>query len=114
MEGPLPPDTVFYLAVRRKKFDAIICMYHDQGHIPSKLLDFEGGVSGWMTTGQVYTIAGSTAEHYTGQNSMAVNFNSALPASAGTVWTAPPAAAPRIPRLWAARRSRPRRCCRRL
>lgn len=45
VEGPLPPDTVFYLAVRRKKFDAIVCMYHDQGHIPSKLLDFEGGVN---------------------------------------------------------------------
>ncbi len=45
VEGPLPPDTVFYMAVRRKKFDAIICMYHDQGHIPSKLLDFEGGVN---------------------------------------------------------------------
>ncbi|MEO7652940.1 MAG: 4-hydroxythreonine-4-phosphate dehydrogenase PdxA [Bryobacteraceae bacterium] len=45
VEGPFPPDTVFYLAVRRKKFDAIVCMYHDQGHIPSKLLDFEGGVN---------------------------------------------------------------------
>ena len=45
VEGPFPPDTVFYLAVRRKKFDAIICMYHDQGHIPSKLLDFEAGVN---------------------------------------------------------------------
>jgi 4-hydroxythreonine-4-phosphate dehydrogenase len=45
VEGPFPPDTLFYLAVRRKKFDAIVCMYHDQGHIPSKLLDFEGGVN---------------------------------------------------------------------
>ena len=45
VEGPFPPDTVFYLAVRRKKFDAIVCMYHDQGHIPSKLLDFEGSVN---------------------------------------------------------------------
>lgn len=45
VEGPLPPDTVFYLAVKRKKFDAIVCMYHDQGHIPLKLLDFEGGVN---------------------------------------------------------------------
>ncbi len=45
VEGPLPPDTVFYLAVRRKQFDAVVCMYHDQGHIPSKLLDFEGGVN---------------------------------------------------------------------
>ncbi len=45
VEGPIPPDTVFHLAVRKKKFDAVVCMYHDQGHIPSKLLDFEGGVN---------------------------------------------------------------------
>jgi 4-hydroxythreonine-4-phosphate dehydrogenase len=45
VEGPFPPDTLFYMAVRKKKFDAIVCMYHDQGHIPSKLLDFEGGVN---------------------------------------------------------------------
>ncbi|HEX5410707.1 MAG TPA: 4-hydroxythreonine-4-phosphate dehydrogenase PdxA [Terriglobia bacterium] len=45
VEGPLPPDTVFYLAVRKKAYDAVVCMYHDQGHIPSKLLDFEGGVN---------------------------------------------------------------------
>ena len=45
VEGPFPPDTLFYLAVRRKLFDAVVCMYHDQGHIPLKLLDFEGGVN---------------------------------------------------------------------
>jgi 4-hydroxythreonine-4-phosphate dehydrogenase len=45
VEGPFPPDTVFYLAVRRKQFDAVVCMYHDQGHVPLKLLDFEGGVN---------------------------------------------------------------------
>jgi 4-hydroxythreonine-4-phosphate dehydrogenase len=45
VEGPLPPDTLFYMTVRRGKYDAIVCMYHDQGHIPSKLLDFEGGVN---------------------------------------------------------------------
>jgi 4-phospho-D-threonate 3-dehydrogenase / 4-phospho-D-erythronate 3-dehydrogenase len=45
VDGPFPPDTLFYLAVRKKKYDAIVCMYHDQGHIPSKLLDFEGGVN---------------------------------------------------------------------
>lgn len=45
VDGPFPPDTLFYLAVRRHKYDAIVCMYHDQGHIPSKLLDFEGGVN---------------------------------------------------------------------
>ena len=45
VEGPLPPDTLFYLAVRRQKYDVVVCMYHDQGHIPAKLLDFEGGVN---------------------------------------------------------------------
>lgn len=45
VDGPFPPDTLFYMAVKKKKFDAIVCMYHDQGHIPSKLLDFEGGVN---------------------------------------------------------------------
>jgi 4-hydroxythreonine-4-phosphate dehydrogenase len=45
VEGPLPADTLFYLAVRRKRYDAIVCMYHDQGHVPLKLLDFEGGVN---------------------------------------------------------------------
>jgi 4-hydroxythreonine-4-phosphate dehydrogenase len=45
VQGPFPPDTLFYLAVEKRRFDAVICMYHDQGHIPSKLLDFEGGVN---------------------------------------------------------------------
>lgn len=45
VDGPFPPDTLFYAAVRKKKFDAIVCMYHDQGHVPLKLLDFEGGVN---------------------------------------------------------------------
>lgn len=43
--GPLPPDTVFYRAVRKKEFDAVVCMYHDQGLIPLKLLHFEDGVN---------------------------------------------------------------------
>lgn len=45
VEGPLPPDTLFYLAAVRGRYDAVVCMYHDQGHIPLKLLDFEGGVN---------------------------------------------------------------------
>jgi 4-phospho-D-threonate 3-dehydrogenase / 4-phospho-D-erythronate 3-dehydrogenase len=45
VEGPFPPDTLFYLAVKKRKYDAIVCMYHDQGHVPLKLLDFEGGVN---------------------------------------------------------------------
>jgi 4-hydroxythreonine-4-phosphate dehydrogenase len=45
VEGPIPPDTLFYMTVRKKRFNAIVAMYHDQGHIPAKLLDFERGVN---------------------------------------------------------------------
>jgi 4-hydroxythreonine-4-phosphate dehydrogenase len=44
VEGPLPPDTAF-LAARRKRTDAFVCMYHDQGHIPLKALSFETAVN---------------------------------------------------------------------
>lgn len=42
--GPLPADTLFH-AGARKRFDAAICMYHDQALIPLKTLDFAGGVN---------------------------------------------------------------------
>lgn len=42
--GPVPPDTVFLKALHRE-YDAVVCMYHDQGHIPMKLLDFDSGVN---------------------------------------------------------------------
>jgi 4-hydroxythreonine-4-phosphate dehydrogenase len=42
--GPHPPDTVF-LDLASGRLDAVVCMYHDQGHIPMKLLDFKGGVN---------------------------------------------------------------------
>jgi len=42
--GPHPPDTVF-LDMVQGRIDAVVCMYHDQGHIPMKLLDFRGGVN---------------------------------------------------------------------
>jgi len=35
--GPHPADTVFHQAVHRSRYDAIVCMYHDQGHAPMKL-----------------------------------------------------------------------------
>lgn len=44
VSGPVSPDIVFQQAARGR-FDAVVCMYHDQGHIPMKLLDFEGGVN---------------------------------------------------------------------
>jgi 4-hydroxythreonine-4-phosphate dehydrogenase len=43
--GPHPADTVFHLAVHRSRFDAIVVMYHDQGHGPMKLLAFDTGVN---------------------------------------------------------------------
>ncbi len=43
--GPHPADTVFFQAVHRKQYDGIVCMYHDQGHGPMKLLAFEDGVN---------------------------------------------------------------------
>ena len=42
--GPFPADTIFNEKFS-KKFDAIICMYHDQATIPIKTMDFENGVN---------------------------------------------------------------------
>jgi 4-phospho-D-threonate 3-dehydrogenase / 4-phospho-D-erythronate 3-dehydrogenase len=38
--GPVPGDTVF-VKLRAGQYDAVVAMYHDQGHIPVKLLGFE-------------------------------------------------------------------------
>jgi 4-hydroxythreonine-4-phosphate dehydrogenase len=42
--GPLPSDTIFYLAVRGD-FDIVVAMFHDQGHIPVKVLGMDAGVN---------------------------------------------------------------------
>ena len=42
--GPHPPDTIFRPAADGH-YDAVLCMYHDQGLIPLKLLDFDTGVN---------------------------------------------------------------------
>jgi 4-hydroxythreonine-4-phosphate dehydrogenase len=42
--GPLPADTLFH-AEARSRYDAAVCLYHDQGLIPVKMLDFWGGVN---------------------------------------------------------------------
>jgi 4-hydroxythreonine-4-phosphate dehydrogenase len=53
--GPLPPDTAF-AKMNAGLYDIVVCMYHDQGHIPTKLLGFDlsgggkvGGIN--MTVG---------------------------------------------------------------
>ena len=45
VSGPFPADTIFYQAIHNDKYDAIVCMYHDQGHGPMKLIDFESAVN---------------------------------------------------------------------
>jgi 4-hydroxythreonine-4-phosphate dehydrogenase len=42
--GPVSPDTIFYRAIEGQ-FDAVLCMYHDQGLIPLKLHAFHSGVN---------------------------------------------------------------------
>lgn len=42
--GPLPADTMFHAAAR-SRYDAALCMYHDQALIPLKTIDFDHGVN---------------------------------------------------------------------
>lgn len=44
VEGPLVPDAVF-TTHQRKRYDAVVTLYHDQGHIPFKMLAFDTGVN---------------------------------------------------------------------
>jgi 4-hydroxythreonine-4-phosphate dehydrogenase len=79
--GPYPPDTIFYHATaapapeaepekKTDRFDAVLCMYHDQGLIPFKLIHFADGVNTTLGLpiirtsvdhGTAYDIAGSGA-----------------------------------------------------
>jgi 4-hydroxythreonine-4-phosphate dehydrogenase len=69
IHGPLPADAAFYSGYR-KKFDALICMYHDQGLIPLKMIARDTGVNITLGIpiirtspdhGTAYDIAGSSA-----------------------------------------------------
>ena len=44
ISGPVPADLVFHLA-RIGRYDAVLSLYHDQGHIAAKMMDFEKTVS---------------------------------------------------------------------
>jgi 4-phospho-D-threonate 3-dehydrogenase / 4-phospho-D-erythronate 3-dehydrogenase len=44
VKGPIAPDTVF-LRAYKGEFDIVVAQYHDQGHIPLKLLAFDSGVN---------------------------------------------------------------------
>jgi 4-hydroxythreonine-4-phosphate dehydrogenase len=43
-QGPFAADTMFHAEARRR-YDAALCMYHDQALIPIKTIDFDGGVN---------------------------------------------------------------------
>lgn len=42
--GPIPADSVFFMN-RRGRYDAVLALYHDQGHIAAKTVDFERTIS---------------------------------------------------------------------
>ena len=44
VSGPVPADAVFHQG-HEGRFDGVISLYHDQGHVASKTLDFFGTVS---------------------------------------------------------------------
>lgn len=71
VSGPVSPDTVF-LRASMGDFDAVIAMYHDQGHIPSKFAGFDDTVNVTLGLpivrtsvdhGTAYDIAGSGTAH---------------------------------------------------
>jgi 4-hydroxythreonine-4-phosphate dehydrogenase len=45
VDGPLVPDAAFRDALPGGRFDALVAMYHDQGLIPVKLVDFDDAVN---------------------------------------------------------------------
>ena len=51
VSGPFPADTLFHPDARTR-YDAVICMYHDQALIPLKTIDFDRGVN--VTLGLPY------------------------------------------------------------
>ncbi|CAL4867522.1 4-hydroxythreonine-4-phosphate dehydrogenase [Asticcacaulis sp. MM231] len=63
IKGPYPADTLFHDEARLT-YDAVLCMYHDQGLIPLKTLDFWGGVN--ITLG--LPIVRTSPDHGTGFN----------------------------------------------
>ncbi|MDR0569396.1 MAG: 4-hydroxythreonine-4-phosphate dehydrogenase PdxA [Spirochaetaceae bacterium] len=71
-EGPIPPDTVFSKA-RGGMYDIVVAMYHDQGHIPLKVLGFQYQDGKWQTVNGVNITLGlpiirSSVDHGTAFN----------------------------------------------
>ncbi|MGP4038642.1 4-hydroxythreonine-4-phosphate dehydrogenase PdxA [Gracilibacillus sp. D59] len=60
--GPYPADTLFYRAVRGD-FDIVVACYHDQGHIPVKVMGLEKGVN--ITVGLKNNVIRTSVDHGT-------------------------------------------------
>jgi len=45
VDGPKPADSVFHFALKSDTCDAVLSLYHDQGHIATKMVDFERTIS---------------------------------------------------------------------
>lgn len=68
LTGPCVPDAVFHQAYHGD-FDAVVCMYHDQGLIPFKMLHFQEGVNVTLGLPVIRTSPDhGTAFDLTGQN----------------------------------------------
>ena len=71
--GPVPADIIFHQAIQGR-YDATLCMYHDQGHIPVKVYGFEESITAnlglpFIRTsvdhGTAFDIAGQNAADHT-------------------------------------------------
>jgi 4-hydroxythreonine-4-phosphate dehydrogenase len=76
VSGPIPPDTVYYRA-HRGEFDLVVAQYHDQGHIPMKLIAFDTTVNVSLGLpidrtsvdhGTAFDIAGTGKANYVNMN----------------------------------------------
>lgn len=66
--GPLPADSVFYRAIAGE-FDAVLALYHDQGHIAIKVHNFEDSITATMGIPFIRTsVDHGTAFDIAGQN----------------------------------------------
>ena len=74
--GPLPPDTVFVRA-SKGEFDLVVAMYHDQGHIAFKMLNFMSGVN--VTVG--LPIIRTSVDHGTAYRRAGLRLGTADPSS---------------------------------
>ena len=81
--GPLPPDTAF-LSARNGRYDVVMAMYHDQGLIPVKTLDFERSVN--VTLGLPYLRA--SVDHGTAFDIAGQGIADAAPMRYAIEWTA--------------------------